>query len=47
MIPTINIVDKKGELLKSYNLPVDAHIIVKEEDNIVAGQIIVKIPRKI
>tara|TARA_Y100001968_G_scaffold188190_1_gene172520 strand:- start:25488 stop:29813 length:4326 start_codon:yes stop_codon:yes gene_type:complete len=46
MIPTINIVDKKGELLKSYNLPVDAHIIVKEEDNIVAGQIIVKIPRK-
>ncbi|MEC8968124.1 MAG: DNA-directed RNA polymerase subunit beta' [Bacteroidota bacterium] len=46
MIPTINIVDKKGELLKSYNLPVDAHIIVKEEDKIVAGQIIVKIPRK-
>ena len=46
MIPTVNIVDKKGELLKSYNLPVDAHIIVKEEDNIVAGQIIVKIPRK-
>jgi DNA-directed RNA polymerase subunit beta' len=46
MIPTINIVDKKGELLKSYNLPVDAHVIVKEGDSIVAGQIIVKIPRK-
>jgi DNA-directed RNA polymerase subunit beta' len=46
MIPTINILDKKGELLKSYNLPVDAHVIVKEGDSIVAGQIIVKIPRK-
>ena len=46
MIPTINVVDKKGELLKSYNLPVDAHVIVKEGDSIVAGQIIVKIPRK-
>jgi DNA-directed RNA polymerase subunit beta' len=46
MIPTINVVDKKGELLKSYNLPVDAHVIVKEGDPIVAGQIIVKIPRK-
>ena len=32
MIPTINVVDLKGELLKSYNLPVDAHVIVKEGD---------------
>ena len=42
-IPTINIVDKKGEELKSYNLPVDAHVIVKEDASIVAGDILVKI----
>ncbi len=45
-IPTVNIVDKKGEELKSYNLPVDAHVIVKEGASISAGDILVKIPRK-
>ena len=34
------------EELKSYNFPVDAHIIVKDGDAIKAGDVMVKIPRK-
>jgi DNA-directed RNA polymerase subunit beta' len=46
MIPTISVNSKDGEELKSYNLPVDAHIIVKDGDAIKAGDVMVKIPRK-
>ena len=46
MIPTISIVDKDENELKSYNLPVDAHIIVKDGDSINSGDVMVKIPRK-
>jgi DNA-directed RNA polymerase subunit beta' len=45
MSPLIRIVDKKGESLKSYNIPVSAHIIVNEAAKIEPGQILVKIPR--
>ncbi|MCG8573946.1 MAG: DNA-directed RNA polymerase subunit beta' [Flavobacteriales bacterium] len=44
-IPTVKITDAKGTELKSYNLPVSAHIIVNQGDVIDAGQILVKIPR--
>ncbi len=43
--PLIRIVDKKGEPLKTYNLPVSAHIIVNEKAKIEPGQVLVKIPR--
>ena len=46
MIPTISVVDKDDNELKSYNLPVDAHIIVKDGDGISSGDVMVKIPRK-
>ena len=46
MIPTISVVDKDDNELKSYNLPVDAHIIVKDGDGINSGDVMVKIPRK-
>jgi DNA-directed RNA polymerase subunit beta' len=45
MIPTISVEDKTGNELKSYNLPVDAHIIVKDGDKIASGDVMVKIPR--
>jgi len=44
-IPSIKINDKKGELLKEYNIPVGAHIIIDDKDAVKAGQILVKIPR--
>ncbi|MBL7964719.1 MAG: DNA-directed RNA polymerase subunit beta' [Flavobacteriales bacterium] len=44
--PTIKIMDIKGkDELKSYSLPVGAHIMVSEGQKIEAGDILVKIPR--
>ena len=43
--PAILIVDKKGEVLKTYSLPVGAHLSVKEGDEAKVGQILTKIPR--
>ncbi|MCC8174180.1 MAG: DNA-directed RNA polymerase subunit beta' [Odoribacter sp.] len=45
--PAILIKDNKGETVKSYNLPVGAHIVVKEGDKVAAGSTIVKIPRAV
>ena len=46
LIPTLLIQDSKGVTLRSYNLPVGAHIMVDEEEKITKGKILVKIPRK-
>jgi DNA-directed RNA polymerase subunit beta' len=46
IIPTLLIHDKKGTVLRSYNLPVGAHIMVDENEKIEEGKILVKIPRK-
>ncbi len=43
--PAIQIVNSKKEVIKNYNIPVGAHIIVGHGDKIEAGQILVKIPR--
>ncbi len=43
--PLIRIVDKKGEALKTYNLPISAHIVVNEGTKVELGQVLVKIPR--
>ena len=43
--PTILVVNKKGEELRSYNLPVGAHLVVEDAEKMTAGQIMVKIPR--
>jgi DNA-directed RNA polymerase subunit beta' len=44
--PAIHIVDKKSkEIVKSYNLPVGAHVSVQEGIEVEAGQVLAKIPR--
>ena len=44
--PMIKIIDLKSkEEVKSYSLPVGAHIMVKEGDKVEAGDVLVKIPR--
>ena len=43
--PAIQVVDKKGKIVKTYSLPVGAHISVKEGDKSTFGQILCKIPR--
>jgi len=45
-IPTLLLKDKKDNVLRSYNLPLGAHLIVEDGEKIPAGKIIVKIPRK-
>jgi len=34
VVPTLSIADKKGVILRSYNLPVGAHLIVNDGDKI-------------
>jgi DNA-directed RNA polymerase subunit beta' len=46
VIPTLLIEGKGGEALRSYSLPVGAHLIVEDGDTIKPGQTLVKIPRK-
>ena len=43
--PAIKILDEKKEGIKSYNIPVGAHIMVNVGQKIQAGEILVKIPR--
>ncbi len=45
MNPMIKIVSKTGDVLKTYNIPVGAHVVVNEQDKIEPGQTLVKIPR--
>lgn len=44
-LPVIRITDNKGETIKTYNLPVNAHLMVEDNQKIEAGDILVKIPR--
>ncbi|WP_339889510.1 DNA-directed RNA polymerase subunit beta' [uncultured Flavobacterium sp.] len=46
LIPTLLIYSKEGELVRSYNLPVGAHLMVDNGEKIKAGKILVKIPRR-
>ena len=45
--PIIRIMDKDGNELKQYNLPVGAHIMVENGQELTAGDILIKIPRAI
>ena len=45
--PSIHIVDENGESKKQYNLPVGAHVMVSDGDDVKVGDIIIKIPRAI
>jgi DNA-directed RNA polymerase subunit beta' len=46
LIPTLHIEDSKGNTLRSYNLPVGAHLMIDDGEKISVGKVLVKIPRK-
>ena len=46
MNPNIKVVDSKGNILKTYNIPVGSHIMVDHNDKVKSGEILVKIPRQ-
>ncbi len=43
--PTLKIMEKSGEMIRSYNLPVGGHISVSQGQAVKAGMVLVKIPR--
>ncbi|MEJ6792289.1 MAG: DNA-directed RNA polymerase subunit beta' [Lacinutrix sp.] len=46
LIPTLIVEDAKGEAIRSYNLPVGAHIMIDDGEKVKIGKVLVKIPRK-
>ncbi len=44
-VPAASIVDENGEVLRSYSLPVGAHLMIEDGQNMRAGEVFVKIPR--
>ncbi len=44
-IPEAEIIDAEGNIVKSYSLPVRAHLMKKDGEEITAGEVFVKIPR--
>ncbi len=46
-VPEARIVDSKGNIVKSYSLPVGAHVIVDDKEAVKTGQLLVKIPRAV
>jgi len=46
IIPALLIKNSKGETLRTYSLPVGAHLSIEDGEKIEAGKILVKIPRK-
>jgi DNA-directed RNA polymerase subunit beta' len=45
--PSISILNADGEILRSYDMPVGAHIVISDNKEIITGSIIAKIPRAI
>ena len=44
-VPEADLYDNNGNLVKTYSLPVNAHLMVNEGDEIKQGEVFVKIPR--
>ena len=47
LAPSARVVDKDGEILKTYNLPVGAHLVVDENQHVKPGDLLVKITRAV
>ena len=44
-IPTVQLIDANGEIIRTYTLPVGAHLLINDGDELLPGQVFVKIPR--
>ena len=47
LVPTCHIVDGKGEVLRTYNLPIGGHVVVADGADVKTGETLVKIPRAV
>ena len=46
-VPTCHILDENGEEIRSYNFPINGHIVVEDGQQVKAGEILIKIPRAV
>ncbi|MBP1675795.1 MAG: DNA-directed polymerase subunit beta' [Bacteroidetes bacterium] len=46
-VPSAHVLDAAGNILRTYNLPVGAHLVLDNGDKIKTGQMLVKIPRAV
>lgn len=44
-VPTANIIDENGEIVRTYSFPINGHIVVEDGQQLKAGDILIKIPR--
>ncbi|MBQ4380453.1 MAG: DNA-directed RNA polymerase subunit beta', partial [Bacteroidaceae bacterium] len=47
IVPMAHIIDENGELLRTYNFPINGHIIIEDGQELTAGDVLVKIPRSV
>jgi DNA-directed RNA polymerase subunit beta' len=45
IVPSAHILDENGELIRTYNFPINGHIVVNDGQKVKAGDVLVKIPR--
>ncbi len=46
-VPSAHILDENGEVLRTYNFPINGHIVVEDGQRLKAGDILIKIPRAV
>ena len=46
-IPSADILDEKGNIIRSYNFPINGHLAVEDGEELRAGAVLVKIPRAV
>ena len=45
VVPSAHIVNENGDTLRTYNFPINGHLVIEDQQVLKAGDIIVKIPR--
>ena len=46
-IPSADILDEKGNIIRTYNFPINGHLAVEDGEELKAGAVLVKIPRAV
>ncbi|MDR0865670.1 MAG: DNA-directed RNA polymerase subunit beta' [Candidatus Symbiothrix sp.] len=46
-VPAAHILNEKGVTVRTYNLPLGAHVVIEEGDKVKLGEVLVKIPRAV
>jgi len=47
MVPVCHIIGKGGEVLRTYNFPINGHISIEDGQKVKAGDVLIKIPRSV